>query len=113
MKRSRPPREVKLGYNSDIRSLNYRFVNARNGEFNLNDSKGLLDACAKGFSEHPQLPKAVPASAFADLYLQCRNRCHGPESAEFPGTGARAGAVCPTSALSGHCTRVKLKVQLP
>jgi hypothetical protein len=56
-------------------------VNAWNGDFNLNDSKGLLDACAKGFSEHPQLPKAVPASAFVDVYLQCRNRCHGPSRA--------------------------------
>ena len=81
MKRSRPLREVKFGYNPDIRSLNYRLVNARNGEFNLNDSKGLLDACARGFSEHPQQPKAAPASAFDDVYLQCRNRCHGPELA--------------------------------
>jgi hypothetical protein len=40
LKRSRPPREAKFAYNPDPRSLDYRFVNARNGEFNLNDSKG-------------------------------------------------------------------------
>jgi hypothetical protein len=77
LKRSRRPREAKFAYNPDLHSLNYRLVNARNGEFNLNDSKDLLDACARGFSEHPQQPKAAPALAFSDVYLQCRNRCHG------------------------------------
>jgi hypothetical protein len=50
---SRPPREVKFGYNPDTRSLNYRFVNAWNGESAFNDSRGLADGCVKGFSEHP------------------------------------------------------------
>ena len=81
-KQSRLPCEVKFDYNPDLRSLDYRLVNARNGEFNLNDSKGLLDACARGFSEHPQQPKAAPALAFDDVYLQCRNRCHGPSRAQ-------------------------------
>ena len=53
------------------------FVNARNSESGLNDSKSLAGACAKRFSEHPRRPKAVPASALSDVYLQCRNRCHG------------------------------------
>ena len=53
MKRSRPAREVKFGYNPDIRSLNYKFVNGRNGESESNDSKGLADARVRGFSEHP------------------------------------------------------------
>ena len=61
-------------------------MNARNGEFNLNDFKGLLDACARGFSEHPQQPKAAPASAFDDVYLQCRNCCHGPDLAMIAST---------------------------
>src|SRR4051794_4718832 len=78
MKRSRPPREVKFGYNPDIRSLNYRFVNAWNGESESNNSRALAGACAKGFSEHPQRPRMAPASVPPEVYLQCRNRCHGP-----------------------------------
>src|SRR5688500_11695550 len=78
LKRSRPLREAKFAYNPDPCSLDYRFVNTRSGEFTLNDFKGLLNACARGFSEHPQKPKEAPALAFADVYLQCRNRCHGP-----------------------------------
>jgi hypothetical protein len=39
---------VNFGYNPDTRSLNYRFVNARNGASGLNDSKGLAGACARG-----------------------------------------------------------------
>ena len=61
MKRSRPPREVKFGYNPDMRSLNYRFVNARNGASGPSDSKGLADARARGFSEHPRRSKRAPA----------------------------------------------------
>ena len=48
MKRSRPPREVKFGYNPEFRSLNYRLVNARNGEFNLNDFQGFAGCLRKG-----------------------------------------------------------------
>src|SRR4051812_32920318 len=43
MKRSRPPREVKFGYNPEFRSLNYRFVNTRNGKAGVaRQSKPLL-----------------------------------------------------------------------
>src|SRR4051812_27875588 len=84
VKQSRSPREAKFGYNLDLRSLDYRSVNARYGKSGLNDSRGLAGACAKGFSEHAQRPKAVPASALADVYLQCRNRCHGPFYERLP-----------------------------
>jgi hypothetical protein len=78
---SRPPREAKSGYNPDPRLLDYRFVNARNGESSPSDSKGLAEARARGFSEHPQRPRMAPASAPPEVYLQYRNRCHGPKSA--------------------------------
>jgi hypothetical protein len=48
VKRSRPPHEAKFGYNSDLRSRTYRFVNARNGESGPSDSKGLAGARAEG-----------------------------------------------------------------
>jgi hypothetical protein len=48
MKRSRSLHEVKFSYNPNIRSLNYRLVNTQISESGLNDSKGLLDAGAKG-----------------------------------------------------------------
>ena len=79
MKRSRPPREVKFGYNPDIRSLNYRLVNTQISEFGPSDSKGLAGARARGFSEHPRRPRTAPASVPPEVYLQCQNRCHGPD----------------------------------
>jgi hypothetical protein len=87
MKRLRPPREVKFGHNPDIRLLNYRFVNDRNGASGHNDSRGLAGACAKGFSEHPQRPRMAPASLPPEVYLQCRNRCHGPIGSGITATG--------------------------
>src|SRR4051794_32987995 len=48
MKRSRSLHEVKFSYNPNICSLNYRFVNARYGQYGLNDSKSLAGACARG-----------------------------------------------------------------
>jgi len=76
------PYEANFGYNPDICSLNYRLVNTQISEPGLNDSRGLAGACAKGFSEHLHRPEAAPALAFADVYLQCRNRCmaHGNPS---------------------------------
>jgi hypothetical protein len=70
VKRSRPPHEAKFGYNSDLRSRTYRFVNARNGESGPSDSKGLAGARAEGFSEHPRRPKTAPASVPPEVYLQ-------------------------------------------
>jgi hypothetical protein len=61
VRESRPPCEAKISYNPDPRSLDYRFVNARNSESGLNDFKNLAEVRVWAFSEHPQRPKTDPA----------------------------------------------------